>query len=228
MFRFKFNTNSTKLRAKPAPPPKTAHPVCGHGNHAGIIRGMHFADSIVIFLLALVLFGPKKLPEIARQVGKLMAEFRRASNEFKSQIDDELRAMEQQDRQKKFEAEAVQAPALAAPNNDYTTVDDDLSRPDKFEDPFEDKFDGEIPDSSLQQDSLAEESEKNIEPIILPPSTGQPVSADRPYIPVASPELLEAAALDPHPVYAEALAAEQNEDHSGPGPESAQAIVNHG
>ena len=63
---------------------------------------MHFADSIVIFLLALILFGPKKLPEIARQVGKLMVEFRRASNEFKSQIDDELRAMEQQDRQKKL------------------------------------------------------------------------------------------------------------------------------
>lgn len=193
---------------------------------------MHFADSIVIFLLALVLFGPKKLPEIARQVGKLMAEFRRASNEFKSQIDDELRAMEQQDRQKKFETEAVQTPALAAPNNDYTTMDDDLSRPDKFEDKFEDdsedNLDGEFPNDSLQQDSLAEESEKPIEPIILPPSTGQPVSADRPYIPVASPELLEAAALEPHPVYAEALAAEQNEDHSGPGPESAQAIVNHG
>lgn len=188
---------------------------------------MHFADSIVIFLLALVLFGPKKLPEIARQVGKLMAEFRRASNEFKSQIDDELRAMEQQDRQKKFEAEAVQAPALAAPNNDYTTADDDLSRPDKFEDKFEDESADEFPNDS-RQDPLPVEPEKSIEPVILPPSTGQPVSADRPYIPVASPELLEAAALDPHPVYAEALAAEQNENHSGPEPESAQAIVNHG
>jgi sec-independent protein translocase protein TatB len=185
---------------------------------------MHFADSIVIFLLALILFGPKKLPEIARQVGKLMVEFRRASNEFKAQIDDELRAMEQQDRQKKYEAEAAQAPALAAPNSDYTTVDDDFSRPERFN--------GEVTDESsngsLQQESLSEESENSIEPKILPPSTGEPVSADRPYIPVASPEMLEAAALDPHPVYAEALAAEQNENHSGPGPESAQAIVNHG
>lgn len=78
---------------------------------------MHFADSIVIFLLALVLFGPKKLPEIGRQIGKLLAEFRRASNEFKMQIDDELRAMEQQERQKKLEeatAEAQQA-SLPAP-----------------------------------------------------------------------------------------------------------------
>jgi sec-independent protein translocase protein TatB len=72
---------------------------------------MHFADSIVIFVLALILFGPKKLPEIAKQIGKLMVEFRRASNEFKAQIDEELRTMEQQERQKKLE----QAAALPAP-----------------------------------------------------------------------------------------------------------------
>jgi sec-independent protein translocase protein TatB len=79
---------------------------------------MHFADSIVIFLLALVLFGPKKLPEIGRQIGKLLAEFRRASNDFKMQIDEELRTMEQQERQKKLEAAAVeQAPALPPPES---------------------------------------------------------------------------------------------------------------
>ena len=69
---------------------------------------MHFGDSIVIFLLALVLFGPKSLPEIGRQIGKLLAEFRRASNDFKMQIDEELRAMEQQERQKKLEAAAAE------------------------------------------------------------------------------------------------------------------------
>lgn len=70
---------------------------------------MHFGDSIFIFLLALVLFGPKKLPEMARQLGKLMAEFRRASNEFKLQIEEEMRTMEQQERQKKLEAASVSA-----------------------------------------------------------------------------------------------------------------------
>jgi sec-independent protein translocase protein TatB len=79
---------------------------------------MHFADSIVIFLLALVLFGPKKLPEIGRQIGKLLAEFRRASNDFKMQIDDELRAMEQQERQKKLEAAAAEAAKTALPAPD--------------------------------------------------------------------------------------------------------------
>jgi sec-independent protein translocase protein TatB len=65
---------------------------------------MHFGDYTFIFLLALVLFGPKKLPEIGRQIGRLMMEFRRASNEFKMQMDEELRNMDEQDRQKRLEA----------------------------------------------------------------------------------------------------------------------------
>ena len=76
-----------------------------------------FQDSIFIFLLALILFGPKKLPEMARWVGKLMAEFRRASNEFRIQMEDELRIAEQAETQKKLAAAAtteVAAPAVAA------------------------------------------------------------------------------------------------------------------
>jgi len=73
---------------------------------------MHFGDSIFIFLLALVLFGPKKLPEIGRTIGKLLAEFRRASNEFKFQIQEELRNMEEDERRKKLaEAQAQKAAA---------------------------------------------------------------------------------------------------------------------
>jgi sec-independent protein translocase protein TatB len=51
---------------------------------------MSMPDTIFIFLLVLVLFGPKKLPEIAREVGKFLAEFKRASNNFKSQIQSEM------------------------------------------------------------------------------------------------------------------------------------------
>ena len=51
-------------------------------------------EMIFIFLLALIIFGPRKLPEIGRQIGKAMAEFKRASNEFKSQIEGEIRNLE--------------------------------------------------------------------------------------------------------------------------------------
>lgn len=109
---------------------------------------MHFADSIIVFIIALILFGPKKLPEIGRQVGKLLAEFRKASNEFKAQIDEELRVMEQQERQKRLEAATEQA---------------------------------------VKQAALAETSESTTQPTIMPPSTGETVSASAPYAP-ATPE----------------------------------------
>jgi TatA/E family protein of Tat protein translocase len=47
-------------------------------------------EMIFIFLLALILFGPKKLPEIGREIGKFMAEFKRASNDFKYQLQSEM------------------------------------------------------------------------------------------------------------------------------------------
>ena len=55
---------------------------------------MSFSETVFLFFLALIVFGPKKLPEIARQVGKFMNEFRRASNEFKSQIEQEISQLE--------------------------------------------------------------------------------------------------------------------------------------
>src|SRR5580692_6212571 len=76
-----------------------------------------FSQDIILFILGLLLFGPKKLPVLARQVGKWMAEFRRASNEFKMQMDEELRLSEQAERQTKIaamEAAAPVAPALAS------------------------------------------------------------------------------------------------------------------
>jgi sec-independent protein translocase protein TatB len=47
-------------------------------------------EMIFIFLLALILFGPKRLPEMAREVGKFVAEFKRASNDFKYQLQSEI------------------------------------------------------------------------------------------------------------------------------------------
>jgi sec-independent protein translocase protein TatB len=71
---------------------------------------MSFGDTAFIFVLALLIFGPKKLPEIARQVGKALNEFKRASNEFKAQIQSEIDQLEVQERQKKAEQELKALP----------------------------------------------------------------------------------------------------------------------
>jgi len=60
---------------------------------------MSFSETIFLFFLALIIFGPKKLPEIARQVGRALNEFRRASNEFKAQIEQEIAHLEREDTQ---------------------------------------------------------------------------------------------------------------------------------
>ena len=49
-----------------------------------------FSEMIFLFFLALLIFGPKKLPEIGRQIGRALNEFKRASDEFKSQIQSEI------------------------------------------------------------------------------------------------------------------------------------------
>jgi sec-independent protein translocase protein TatB len=65
-----------------------------------MMNGMSFSETIFLFFLALIIFGPKKLPEIARQIGKYLNEFKRASNEFKSQIEQEIAHLEVEDRKK--------------------------------------------------------------------------------------------------------------------------------
>ncbi|HEV2194637.1 MAG TPA: twin-arginine translocase TatA/TatE family subunit [Candidatus Acidoferrum sp.] len=86
---------------------------------------------IVVFIVVLVVFGPKKLPELARGLGKLMAEFRKASTDFKSAFEEEMRDLERQallaERKKAAEAAAGSAaaepvqPAAAAPTPETDT-----------------------------------------------------------------------------------------------------------
>ena len=65
-------------------------------------------EMIFIFLLALVIFGPKKLPELGRQLGKALAEFKKASNEFKNQLEVEMMNIELEERAKKLPEPAPQ------------------------------------------------------------------------------------------------------------------------
>ena len=56
-------------------------------------------ELIIIFVIALIIFGPRKLPELGRSLGKSLAEFKRASNELKSTLEEEIRIEEQQQRE---------------------------------------------------------------------------------------------------------------------------------
>lgn len=75
-------------------------------------------DSLILMLIALVVFGPRRLPEIGRQIGKLMFEVRKASNDFKSLMEEELHKTEEAERQAILAAPVV-APAEA--RTDKTT-----------------------------------------------------------------------------------------------------------
>jgi TatA/E family protein of Tat protein translocase len=57
-----------------------------------------FSEMLFIFLIALIIFGPKKLPEIGRQIGRALNEFKKASNEFKAQIEAEIANLEHETR----------------------------------------------------------------------------------------------------------------------------------
>ena|SRR5438874_1212019 len=74
---------------------------------------------VVLFIVVLVFFGPHKLPELARGLGKLMAEFRKASNDFKMAFEEEMRNIERQNRDAEWkksqeEAEAKRQKELAS------------------------------------------------------------------------------------------------------------------
>ena len=83
--------------------------------HTILMANLGMADSLILMVMALVVFGPRRLPQIGRQIGKLMYEFRKASNDFKFQMEEELRTAEEADRRKKAEEERQRALAAAPP-----------------------------------------------------------------------------------------------------------------
>ena len=80
------------------------------------IANLGMADSLILMVMALVVFGPRRLPQIGRQIGKLMYEFRKASNDFKFQMEEELRNAEEADRRKKEEERLKALAATIAPS----------------------------------------------------------------------------------------------------------------
>jgi sec-independent protein translocase protein TatA len=74
-------------------------------------------EMVVIAVIALIIFGPRKLPELGKSLGKSIAEFKRASNELKNTLEDEIRTEELQDARKSAQIPptASMAPVPPAP-----------------------------------------------------------------------------------------------------------------
>ena len=74
-------------------------------------------ELIIIFVIALIIFGPRKLPELGRSLGKSLAEFKKASNELKSTLEEEIRLEEQrsvlEEKKAASAAQTVTTPAAA-------------------------------------------------------------------------------------------------------------------
>jgi len=66
-------------------------------------------ELIIIFVIALIIFGPRKLPELGRSLGKSLAEFKKASNELRNTLEEEIRIEEQK--------EAASKPAATTPSS---------------------------------------------------------------------------------------------------------------
>jgi sec-independent protein translocase protein TatB len=76
-----------------------------------------FSEMLFLSVLGLLLFGPRRLPEIGRQVGRALAEFKRASSAFQAQIEAEVRQLE------------TSAPALAAQTSSGEPVVSSIEAP---------------------------------------------------------------------------------------------------
>ena len=82
-------------------------------------------ELIIIFVIALIIFGPRKLPELGRSLGKSLAEFKKATNELKSTLEEEIRL---DDQRASFEASKAaaqaSAPAATAPTTPLPRVEE--------------------------------------------------------------------------------------------------------
>jgi TatA/E family protein of Tat protein translocase len=78
-------------------------------------------ELIVIMVIALIIFGPRKLPELGRSLGRSLGEFRRASNELKQTLDEEIRLDEQRaaESQRQAEQQRTEKAAESAPVDEH-------------------------------------------------------------------------------------------------------------
>ncbi len=173
------------------------------------MANLGMADSLILMVLALVVFGPRRLPQIGRQIGKLMYEFRKASNDFKFQMEEELRNSEEADRRAK-EEERLRALALSAPVHTIESVSQvpeaglgattslgDGTSGANGETAVTSPYPGEVEYPAGAMTAANEAPVEEPYPRIQPPTTGEQVQAAAPFAPDAGPAAEPAATTEP-------------------------------
>jgi sec-independent protein translocase protein TatB len=197
------------------------------GANPPILLGtLGMTDTLILMVMALVVFGPRRLPQIGRQIGKLMYEFRKASNDFKFQMEEELRLSEESDRRKKEEERQRSLAALAAAEQASVSADPPapaVASPYPGEGTYPAQYPPQTPVKTTEETA----------PRILPPSTGETIAASRPgHAPAPqSGTTAEAAVSAPLQGAATPVESGSNGGHSHEGsssPDSAEALNQHG
>jgi sec-independent protein translocase protein TatB len=114
---------------------------------------------IVLFVVVLVVFGPHKLPELARGLGKLMAEFRKASTDFKLAFEEEMRNVERQAREaeRKKQAEVAAASATATETSTAAAAESEApAQPTEMMEPVVAPVSQAVPRGEEEQSSTPE------------------------------------------------------------------------
>jgi len=152
---------------------------------------------IVIFIVALVVFGPEKIPELARNLGKVMAEFRRVTGDLRSTFEGHLRDLEREAEVRRIAAPAA-TPAAPAPAPSASPEADSTTAPSP----------GTVPSNPPNAAALAEAT------------GGDPADASSPSPTGPAPDV-------PNPVLDSYLDQTGLSSHDSPGESAASNTVSH-
>jgi TatA/E family protein of Tat protein translocase len=101
-------------------------PAAGSREETVMFGSIGMPELIIIFVIALIIFGPRKLPELGRSLGKSLAEFKKASNELRNTLEEEIRIEETKEATTKASTPTT-APGTVAQTDEHETIRQDHS-----------------------------------------------------------------------------------------------------